>query len=993
MKQQSDTNGHTVPSIPVSDAADGVFVLEFRARWVCVWVDEGYRRLFDRDADQMSTLLQRRSGVPLPDDMTRTLTALADPAAVSSGRRIFFDHTMPDEDGNLRHTWHVLRPLAEHEGVVRILGQVFDVTELVGKQEQALAVREQETFAALKHSGKRVYRYLLDGRRAVLPEEVSRAFNLPARIDDWPAWAAARGKIVPESLQAWFGLFEAIHRGEQNGTADIFFRGKTEAEPRLYRLQFTSFADSRGLPASALISFEDVSQGYQEQRMRAVELDAMIRATHKIFSEILTVNLTRDRYRLVRSDALISRDTPSEGCFDAMLDSRILRVVPQDRKVFRETFSCAALLEALDREGRDGVTLTYRRVDDKGAWYWYETVVVRQTNPYDEDVLCVGMSRNIDEQKAEEERLRRELHLQAEEMQLQSEELRLTMDRMGKTLNYYDIPTRTLTMSPAFAEPRGLPHKLFGYPESLFESSPETFSSETRQTLCDMYAAIRQGAPSGSREVSVIDRDGRERRERLTFATIFDASGTAQRAVISVEDITDVYSHSRENRRLRENEQVLRIAARHSNRTICYYDLKTGLSRRWSESMCAACPLPPLCKSTYPEILQSGGVFEDSVGELEEMFHRIHNGVAGGEHKICFKDAATGAPRWFDLKYSTIRNDGEDHPTVALISFVDITEQHERELAYQRHLQELKANKDKELLFLESDLISDIIEQQGGGLLSDLHIVGMSQSAFLEEVLKLYFTEENRNEAKRFLSPGHLLARHAGGNHRLEETWLIRSSKGEDLWLKATVDMVADPYSHHIKAFFRFEDITLRKQEDLAVQRRAEQDGMTGLLNRVTCEERIQILLHTGADPGGVLVLLDLDDLKGINDNLGHEHGDKAIIGIAQTLKTHFRKDDVIGRLGGDEFLVFLPGSAGREEAIGHSMTALLHKLAAITVGPNNERTISCSIGCASERLGRDSFAELYRRADLALYSVKRKGKAAAAFYTPQLEGNSCTAR
>ena len=124
----------------------------------------------------------------------------------------------------------------------------------------------------------------------------------------------------------------------------------------------------------------------------------------------------------------------------------------------------------------------------------------------------------------------------------------------------------------------------------------------------------------------------------------------------------------------------------------------------------------------------------------------------------------------------------------------------------------------------------------------------------------------------------------------------------------------------------------------------------------------------------------------GINDNLGHKAGDAAIIGIANTLKSHFQSEDVLARVGGDEFIVFLPGAAKSVSGVDQAMKALLRKLSSISVGENNERTIHCSAGCAVEVQGVDTYDSLFKRADTALYHVKRNGKNNFAFYEKEME-------
>ena len=166
---------------------------------------------------------------------------------------------------------------------------------------------------------------------------------------------------------------------------------------------------------------------------------------------------------------------------------------------------------------------------------------------------------------------------------------------------------------------------------------------------------------------------------------------------------------------------------------------------------------------------------------------------------------------------------------------------------------------------------------------------------------------------------------------------------------------------------------------------KAEHDLMTGLQNRIAAEERVREYLEQ-EENAGVLILLDMDDLKGVNDTYGHDQGDKAIIGIADTLKTHFRNTDIVARLGGDEFMVYLPGAAKDCQRIQEGLSTLLQKLSEISVGGEDDRQVHCSVGCVVQSDRNDRYEILFKEADTALYHAKRAGKNRFVFYTPEME-------
>ena len=239
--------------------------------------------------------------------------------------------------------------------------------------------------------------------------------------------------------------------------------------------------------------------------------------------------------------------------------------------------------------------------------------------------------------------------------------------------------------------------------------------------------------------------------------------------------------------------------------------------------------------------------------------------------------------------------------------------------------------------------------------------------------------------AADYYSPASLLKKFEEKNCDLKDVWQIKSKNQEALWVQLHVELLKDSLSGHIKMFAHMTDITAIQEAQLAISHRADYDAMTGLLRRGSGIEQIKQRLSSLTEKGGILILLDLDDLKGINDTLGHAQGDRAIAGISETLIGHFRKDDILVRLGGDEFMVFLSGAAQSVSSVALAMSNLLKKLAGISIGDNNERCIHCSAGCAVQLPGEDDFEALYRRADIALYHVKRNGKNNFSFFEPEM--------
>lgn len=161
-----------------------------------------------------------------------------------------------------------------------------------------------------------------------------------------------------------------------------------------------------------------------------------------------------------------------------------------------------------------------------------------------------------------------------------------------------------------------------------------------------------------------------------------------------------------------------------------------------------------------------------------------------------------------------------------------------------------------------------------------------------------------------------------------------------------------------------------------ALHRLAHRDALTALPNRIAFRELFDTPRKgERPDASSVLVILDLDDFKMLNDASGHAFGDAVLEQVGARLQAALRPEDAVARLGGDEFVVLLHGVTGdTAEGVVRRMTG---DLANVRIG-ETALTISCSAGLAERPADGNDFDTLYRVADTRLYEAKRQGKGLA---------------
>jgi diguanylate cyclase (GGDEF)-like protein len=171
-----------------------------------------------------------------------------------------------------------------------------------------------------------------------------------------------------------------------------------------------------------------------------------------------------------------------------------------------------------------------------------------------------------------------------------------------------------------------------------------------------------------------------------------------------------------------------------------------------------------------------------------------------------------------------------------------------------------------------------------------------------------------------------------------------------------------------------------RQREHLRHQ--AATDGLTGLLNHRGTQERLRREIEAAGASGRPLsvVVVDLDHFKRINDSFGHAEGDKVLAATAAKLRSVVREGDAVGRLGGEEFVLVLPGVAG--EAAAEAAERARTALGDVLVG---RRRLESSAGVASFPHDAQEAAELLEHADAALYAAKHAGRRQTRRYAPNL--------
>ncbi len=236
-------------------------------------------------------------------------------------------------------------------------------------------------------------------------------------------------------------------------------------------------------------------------------------------------------------------------------------------------------------------------------------------------------------------------------------------------------------------------------------------------------------------------------------------------------------------------------------------------------------------------------------------------------------------------------------------------------------------------------------------------------------------------EFYRNFTQSHLRAIYESGRRGLTFKYQRRLADGIVRWIRNEVHFLVDADSGQLCVMLTAKDIDAPKREAEKMAMAARLDKMTMLLNRETTMSDIRKVLAEEANERHALFMLDVDNFKSLNDQLGHQTGDEFLVLLAKEMQKCFRKIDVVGRVGGDEFFVLMRNITEIEHVKNKARELL--EIGKKVCKKYEQVSSSVSVGISLYPEQGTTLEELYGAADAALYQAKGKGKNQYVFAEP----------
>lgn len=200
-------------------------------------------------------------------------------------------------------------------------------------------------------------------------------------------------------------------------------------------------------------------------------------------------------------------------------------------------------------------------------------------------------------------------------------------------------------------------------------------------------------------------------------------------------------------------------------------------------------------------------------------------------------------------------------------------------------------------------------------------------------------------------------------------------SNGEYAWTSTLMIREYTENKDEFRLMQLLQDIDNRKTSEVKLKTAAQMDPLTKLYNKTTTKALIEdYIAGEGADGSHAFIIIDMDEFKSINDTHGHFAGDDVLLELSNELKSYFRESDILGRIGGDEFVAFIK-NVQSVALVCDKVQKLSASYKKYGIDHNYSHKLSTSMGISMFNKDGTTYDELYQNADKALYEAKRNGK------------------
>lgn len=523
-----------------------------------------------------------------------------------------------------------------------------------------------------------------------------------------------------------------------------------------------------------------------------------------------------------------------------------------------------------------------------------------------------------------------------------------------------DIKTKTLTQKGTVAHELGLAEKVNDFPESVFyKIHPEDLETYKKFSFDCMEGHC------GRTEVRVLTVHGDFQWYEIIADVIRNKDGDMEEVVGKMNNIQSKKTMESEYSNVNQYFTALQSVTGESFYTV---DVKRKILRQ-KGGVAAELGLSPEIYN-FPESYEYK-IFPDDLDLYRDFIQKSMSGQPS-DVEIRIK-TLSGNYEWYQI-FSEIIRDKQGNVTEFIGKMNNIHDNKQIQANYSILNQYFSAmqNLTPDKLF-HIDIKTKTFHHDDRSALSygfPLEVPNFMETMVEQNIVHPDFKQGFLQDTEAFMS-----------GKKLDYKVLSLVAEGVYEWFHVQGRFIHDENGEPIEIFGKMENI----QKKLDLENRANHDPLTKVLNKVVFAEKVEKILsqHTKGIHHA-LVIIDMDDFKEVNDTYGHPFGDFVLENFAHRIKNCIRDIDLLGRLGGDEFIVFLKGVFDKDMALNRVNTMIERLKLPFSNGEHSYK-LSASIGIAIIPEDGITYDALYSHADKATYESKHRGKNMATLYSEDL--------
>ena len=721
----------------------------------------------------------------------------------------------------------MIRYYYDKSGSGNVTVNIIDITDRK-RMEEELRIREEDYRTAIEVSDHYYYNYDAATKTCTHMFDSEKLFGISEKVGNIPESLIELGLCAPESIEDYRKAFQMFADGVPSGDFHLHLQNLKTHELRWYGGGFRTIFDANGAPLHAIVAFKDITEQREKELAYTIHkqrIEAHPEDEITYFELSLTTGMCDYSYG-AEAKRVLELSSPR---WDEMVGHGVrLFVCPEDRQAVSDFLRCAHLLE-LYGHGVTEAIHEYRGYRQDGDTHWLRISVSIASDSSTREVKGYCSIEDIEGEKAAE--LARQTEQQRSHYYEKAYEKLASSVMYGVCKYSADNDLSIVFANDIFYEMHGYASQeeavAAGFTSILFATPP--FGKELVRAAHREYTEGKAGQLFET-EYPSIDAQG-NRIWILCRGVYAPEEGMFNSSVLNITD------RKRTEERLRVSEERYRLALSQSGKVFFFFDVPSR-TMRLSDELAQAFGLPNIVDNMSDNFISQGLVEPQSVETYRRFYERIIAGEPSGDAVIsCHMRQAPEQVLWYRIAFTSVF-DATNTPQSAIITYEDLQEQRERELAGAWKQLNLLSVPESKYVIAEYNLTQNRLLSQVGGLFAKLPEFVTSYDDINAFVMEHFIYEEDVPAYRRFLDKQRVLAMFEAGEAEDSIEYRSLQNGSTPRWTSTSIQMIHDPYSGDVLAQMLFMDIHAEKVGQIEMEQNVEE------LKKELESSRIKVMIN-----------------------------------------------------------------------------------------------------------------------------------------------------